>query len=318
MDDRIASALELGFPDRTVDDVRSAGPSWNDKNHTVRIDFADGDTIFLKVASDGDGSRIACEWAAIGYVGANCDVPVPTVVASDSDGDVPYLATAPVSGTSLLELWSDASTSERAELARQVGIGLARVHTNRFDAHGHVVGGDENNLELETGSWTDVLVDTIRDTRERASSDRFDHHFDEVISAVEDNRDLLDAAPATLLHGDTAQPNCFRSGGKIGFLDWEIAHVGDPVRDIYRTRHHQIDSLRSDGPEEIVSAFHDGYRQQAGGLPDGYDDRRPIYEAVLFLGNSGFFDKWVDFTDESSEELAEWTRTEMNRLLAEL
>ncbi|WP_458207110.1 phosphotransferase family protein [Haladaptatus sp. NG-SE-30] len=318
MDDHIASVLDRSFPDRDVEEVGPTGPSWNDKNRTVRIDFADGQTIFLKVAIDGDGSRIARERAVISHVGANCEVPVPTVVASDTDWDVPYFATAPMSGQSFIASWSDASMDERAALARQVGTALAAVHTLRFEEHGHITGGDEEGLELETGPWTDILIEKIEEARSFASSDRFDHHFDEVIAAVEANRELLDEAPAALLHGDPAQPNCYDTETGIGFLDWEIAHVGDPVRDIYRTQSQQFDSLRSEGPEPIVTSFYDGYRERAGGLPDGFEDRRPVYEAVRFLGNSGYVDKLAEYVDEPPEELAEWIQTEMTRLLAEI
>lgn len=316
--DQVALVLEHAFPDREVDDVTSTGPSWNDSNRTVRIGFVDGQTIYLKMATDGDGSRITCERAVIAYVSANCEVPVPTVLDSVTVGQVPYLVTAPVSGPRLLELWTDASVTERATLARQVGTALASIHAVRFEDHGHITDGDSDNLRLKTGPWTDILIDRINRMRELSPSDRFDHHFDEVIAAVEANRALLNEAPAALLHGDPAQPNCYRSEEGIGFLDWEIAHIGDPVRDIHRTRDQQINSLRTDGSEQIVTAFYDGYRAQAGGLPSRFKDRRPIYEAVRFLSKSGFFEKWVDYADEPPEELAGWVRAEMKQRLAEI
>ena len=318
MDGRTESVLEHAFPDRTVDAVRSTGPSWNEKNRTVGLDFADGQTIFLKTATDGDGSRIARERSVIVYVNENSEVPVPTVLSSDTDEPVPYLATAAVSGRGLIRYWSDSDVTERAALARQVGTALASVHELRFENHGHVTGGDANGLELETGPWTDVLVDKIDETRMLSPSDRFEHHFDEVTAAVEANRELLNDAPAALLHGDPAQPNCFRGDDGVGFLDWEIAHVGDPVRDIHRARDQQFEPLLGDAPKQIVTAFYDGYRERAGGLPAGFEDRRPVYEAVRLLGVSGFFEKTAAFVDEPTEELAEWVRSEMNRRLDEI
>ncbi|WP_266074903.1 phosphotransferase family protein [Haladaptatus caseinilyticus] len=318
MDEQIASVLEHAFPDREADAVHPSGPSWNEKNRTVKIDFADGWATYLKMATDGDGSRIVRERAALAYVGEQRTVSVPTVLVSDSEWEVPYLATVPVSGQNLIHLWSNASVSERQKVARQVGESLASVHSLRFENHGHIVGGDGDGIELETGPWTDVLIDTIGDMRTVASSDRFGHYFDDVVSAVETNRELLDDASAALLHGDLAQPNCFDTGGGIGFLDWEIAHVGDPVRDIHRTQELQFGSLRADAPEEIVSAFNDGYREQAGGFPPGFETRRPVYDAVRFLNHTGVFDKWAEFLDEPREELARWMDTEMQRRLAEI
>lgn len=318
MDGDAALALGEAFPDRDVDDVTPAGPSWNPRNRTARVEFADGGTVFLKVAVDGDGSRIARERGALTYVGANCDVRVPTVVASDVDAPVPYLATAPLSGEGLWRLWSEVSPADRAAMARRVGAALAAIHARRFATHGHVAGGDADGLDLDAGSWTDVLLDTIAETRAIAPSERFDHHFDEVIAAVEANRALLDDAPAALLHGDPCKPNCLGDDEGVGFVDWELAHVGDPARDLHRARDQLIDSLRTSGPERLATALHEGYRQEAGGPPPGFEDRRPVYAAVRFLGRSGFFERWVEYADESTEELADWVAAEMDRRLAEL
>lgn len=316
MDGRIRSVLEDAVPDRTVDGLRATGPSWNETNRTVGVDFADGETIYLKVATDGDGSRIARERAVIAHVDPNYEVPVPTVVASDPDAELPYLATAPMDGRSLLDAWTESSTEGRASLARAVGTALARLHARRFDDHGHVTGGDAAGLELETGPWTDVLVATIEEMRTLSPSERFDHHFDDVIAAVEANRALLNDAPAALLHGDPALPNCLRDGQGVGFLDWELAHVGDPVRELHRVRDQQIDPLLGDGPDALVTALHDGYRAEAGGLPPGFHDRQPVYAAVRLLGTSGFFERTADFVHERPEDLARWLDAEMDRRLA--
>lgn len=202
MDGQIRSVLEDAVSDRTVDGLRATGPSWNETNQTVGVDFADGDTIYLKVATDGNGSRIARERAVIAHVDANYEVSVPTVVASDPDADLPYLAMAPMAGRNVLDAWSSSTLAERASLAREVGTALARLHAPRFDDHGHVTGGNAVGLELETGPWTDVLVATIEEMRALSPSEHFDHHFDDVIAAVGANRALLDDAPAALLHGD--------------------------------------------------------------------------------------------------------------------
>ena len=136
MDDDVASALADAFPDREVADVTSSGPSWNEKNHTVGVDFEDGETVYLKMATDGDGTRITRERAAIAYVSANCDVAVPTVAASDPDGAVPYLVTEAVAGRNLVEMWGEANPAERAAVARRIGESMARVHARRFADHG--------------------------------------------------------------------------------------------------------------------------------------------------------------------------------------
>lgn len=316
MDDLVASVLEDAFPDREVKDVHPTGPSWNEQNRTVEIEFVGGKRVYLKIAADGDGSRIARERAAIAYVRANGDMPVPEILASDSDEPIPYLVTAPVVGTPLIDRWAAASATDRAALASKVGAALASVHDDRFDTHGRIVGGDERNLTLDRGPWTDVLIDEIREYREIAPSDRFDDHFDRVIESVHSNRAVLNDAPATLCHGDPAGPNCFCGETGIGLLDWELAHVGDPARELHRARNQQLDSLRKRGPEALVRALYDGYRERAGKLPAGFEERRPVYDAVRFLGVSGFFEKQAAYADEPAERVAAWVEREMDRRLA--
>lgn len=317
MDDRVAAALEDAFPERAVESVGSTGPSWNETNRTVRVAFADGAECYLKVDLAGDGASIARERAAIGYVGANRPVGVPEVVASSTDG-IAYLATAPVSGPTLHEVWRDASADERAELLSGVGAAIAALHGPRLEDHGHVTGGGPGGLDLETGSWTTILGERIEAMRSLAPADRFDPHFDRVLEAVEAHRDLLDGAPAALVHGDPARPNCFWGDRGVGFLDWEIAHVGDPARELHRARNQQIAPLRGRGPDRLVEALHEGYRAEAGGLPWGFDDRCPIYDAVRFLGVSGFFENYAEFADEPTDEFAEWVGREMDRRLTRL
>ena len=323
MDSRIASVLETAFPDRQVADASETGPSWNEKNETVRVAFADGDAVYLKIATDGDGSRVARETAAISYVGANGDVPVPTILASDAGGEIPYLATAPVGGPNLLEVGSGWTATPA--VARAVGRSLAALHALRFDEHGAVTGGDADGLELCPAPWSDVLLDRVESKRDLAPANHFEHHFDDVTAAVAANRDLLDAAPAALLHGDAARPNCFRidadsdgaSGAesRVGFLDWEIAYVGDPVLELRRTRAYLAEPLDSETYEDVATALRDGYRERVGSLPAGFEERLPIYDAVVFLGKSAYLDNWKEYADASTAELKDWLRTEMNERL---
>ena len=126
-----------------------------------------------------------------------------------------------------------------------------------------------------------------------------------MIDAVEANHDLLDEAPAVLCHGDPAAPNCFRENEQVGFLDWEIAHVGDPARELHRAQDQLIDPPRAEGPEKVVAGLFDSYRERSGGLSADFEEREGIYEAVRFLGVSGFFERWTAIREESDEVLAE-------------
>ena len=316
MDEAVASAIGSAFSGRTVDDVGSAGPSWNENNRTVRVAFADGSAAYLKVAVDGVPSRIARERATLEYVDAHCAVAVPAVLASDVDGSVPYLATSPLSGTAVADRWEEWDVGDRAATARLVGRTLADLHRIRFEDHGRIAGDDAGGLAVEATPWADHLVATIGYVRELATAERFDRHFDDAIELVEANRDRLTDVPAVLVHGDVTRGNCFRREDGVGLLDWEDAHAGDPVREIRRTRRQLIEPVAREPDEAIVGAFHDGYRDRAGALPDDFDARAPIYAVVSFLDVSGFFDAWAPDADGSTDELAAWVADEMDRRLA--
>ena len=327
----VEPVLADAVPEREVVAAGDAGPSWNDGNRTVGVEFADGDRAYCKVAVDGDPSRAARECGALAYVDANTSVPVPSVLASatGSAADPPYVLTDAVDGVIGWRAWRDADADDRVALARGVGAAFATVHDCRFDHHGPVVGGDATALDVESTPWPDLLVDQIRWSRDRADGGRFDDHYDDVLALVDDERDRLRDAAAALCHGDPARPNQFvqgldptddtgtsRDAPTVGLLDWELAHVGDPVRELQRARRQFVDSRYDPGTERHAQAFYDGYRERAGGLPDGFENRRAIYDAVTYLGVSGFFEKWADDFDAPTDDLAAEVDAEMARRLA--
>ena len=340
MEETVETALGAAFPGRVIDRTFGVGPSWNGANETVGVVFADGSRVFCKVAVAGDGSRIAREIAVLRYLDAGRPISGPEVLAGDPDASVPYLVTAPAPGRELLGVWEEAEEAQREALLRRVGATLATLHAERFETHGEIVGGsDEGEIGSRSGSalildpapWPDVLRATIERTREIGTSERLADHYDAVFDCVEANRDRLGGAPAALLHGDVAKPNLFvTDDGGVGVdaesrtdtgpdgitpIDWELAHVGDPVRELQRAKRQFVQSTFDPGTDRHVDAFYDGYREQASGLPAGFEDRYRLYDAVTYLGVSGFFEKWEGRVDESTEAIAADVREEMTRRL---
>lgn len=175
---------------------------------------------------------------------------------------------------------------------------------------------DEQTLLALWSDWSgDQRANAVREFGAALAAvhgNEFDHHFDGVHDAIEANRDRLAEAPATLVYGDPAQPNLFWSETGVGLIDWEIAHVGDPARELHRASEQMIPDESEHG-RVLVSALEKGYRDQTGTLPDSFEERVPIYDAVWFLSRSAFFDKWVEFADEDPEEAETWVETEMDR-----
>ncbi|MFC7188221.1 phosphotransferase family protein [Halorubrum yunnanense] len=335
MNESATAALREAFPERPVERLTGVGPSWNGANETVGVAFADGGRAFCKVAVDGDGTRIARELAVLRYVAAERPLEVPEVLAADPNADAPYLVTGPAPGRELLDAWEalddgarvDAD-AEREALLRRVGATLATLHAERFEAHGEIVGSDGGGgLDIDRMPWPDVLLNTIERTREIGTSERLAGHYDAVVDCVEANRDRLRDVPAALLHGDVAMPNLFVVDGGTGRgagaeggdgvvpIDWELAHVGDPARDLVRAEDQLCNGFDERGPERYADAVYKGYRDRAGELPEGFAARRPIYEVVRMLGRSGFLDQWTTHVDEPLESLVERADAELRARL---
>ena len=333
----IDRAVAAAFPDRSVERLTGVGPSWNGANETVGVAFADGGRAFLKIALADESHRLARERAVLRYLRAYGPLPVPEVLAADPDGDPAYLATAPAPGRELLGVYEAADDAERERLLRRVGGALAALHADRFAGHGEIVGAGRETgsaateagggevareerdsaagLSIEFASWTDVLLATVERTREIGTSDRLAAHYDAVVDCVRANRDLLDGAPAALLHGDVAKPNLFVDGDAVTAIDWELSHVGDPARDLVRAEDQLLNGFDSTGPERFAAALRAGYRERAGGLPAGFERRRPVYEVVRMLGRSGFVDQWTTYLDEPLDALVERADAELRARL---
>lgn len=315
MDDRVASILDAEFPDRDVAGTADGDPVFNDRNGTFCVEFADGERVYCKIAVDDDATRIARERAVIQFVDEHCDVPVPRVLASDPDAAVPYLVTEPMAGRKLADVTYDADRAGERSAMRALGRTLASVHARRFDSHGEITGWDEDGLDVDPSSWTTMFVEQVRGIREFGGDERFERYVDDVIAAIEANRETLDAAPPALVHNDPNGANCHYTESGVGLLDWEFAHVGDPARDLHRTLEQNYGLFRPDDPDHEVAGLHEGYRERAGSLPGGFAERVPIYEAVRLLSAAAFFDSNVESCEDSRAEVAEWMDAEMERRL---
>lgn len=315
MDDRIASSLAVAFPDRAIDDTTAPGGEWGDATRTVQVTFADGQRAYLTVA---DSKSIGRERAVLTYVGANCEVTVPAVLAADANSEPPYLVTSPLEGATVADVWDSIDQTEQSRIVRSVGRALAEIHACHLVDHGWILDGNAKELTVDPAPWSDVLVDVVERLWDGATTDRFDWYFDEVVDMVRSNRNQLDSAPAALLHGDPAQPNCVWTDDGVGLVDWEASLVGDPAWELYRARCQLAGMPTGDGPEWLVESLHGGYRERVGSLPDYYDDCGRIYEAVQFTLTAGHADKTAGFLDKPEAEFRQWVEQEAQQRLTGL
>lgn len=210
-----------GHPGPVVDLRRLSGGA---SRETWSFDLGGDDTRSplilqrLRPGTVGGGPGMAGE-AALMRAARRLGVPVPTVVADD-DGRVlgaPGLVTVRLAGETIArKLLRDAEFAEaRERLVSQAGGALAAIHRIPPD---------------EVPSLPDA--DQVHQLRTMAQG------FAEPFPAFELALRWLDAnrppRPArTVVHGDFRLGNLLLDeAGLAGVLDWELAHLGDPVEDL--------------------------------------------------------------------------------------
>jgi hypothetical protein len=78
-------------------------------------------------------------------------------------------------------------------------------------------------------------------------------------------------APLTVIHGDPHPGNLFDDRGRVGFLDWGLVCLGDPLRDISYFLCISLDvDVRRASEEELIRHYLD-VRRALGGAEIGFD-----------------------------------------------
>jgi len=149
-------------------------------------------------------------------------VPVPpvTLVLSENDGLGDGFVMERIEGETIARkiLRDDAYADARPKLARQCGEILARIHRVRAD--------DLPDVHLSPAR---AEIDKYREIYK--STNHPHPVFELAFRYLEDN--LPDEDRTTLVHGDFRNGNLMIGpDGVRAVLDWELAHIGDPMEDL--------------------------------------------------------------------------------------
>lgn len=172
----------------------------------------------LRAGTVGGGPGMAGE-AALIRAAADLGVPVPTVVADDAGDAIgsPCIVMARLEGETIARklLRDEAWATARTRLVGQAGAALAAIHRISPDAAPTLPASDQ--------------LDTLR-----AMLDGFRQPLAAFELGFRWLADHRPASPArTVVHGDFRLGNLLvDADGLAGVLDWELAHLGDPVEDL--------------------------------------------------------------------------------------
>ncbi len=177
----------------------------------------DGTPMVVQRQRAGADRDMAVE-AAVLRAAAGTGVPVPEVVAfvGEPDGATTLITRRVPGQTIARKILRDAEYRRaRSVLADQLGRALARVH--RIDPL--AVPG------IET-------VDPLQASRERLDEIGEPHPtFELVFRWLDDHRPVRSAS--AVVHGDYRLGNVIvDDGGLAAVIDWELAHIGDPMEDL--------------------------------------------------------------------------------------
>ncbi len=276
-DDALASQLERVLTDRTgapvhVTDLSrlSGGASRETWAFEALVEDPDGGgpsrrALVLQRERPGGtrtGSGMASEGGLL-RAAAAAGVPVATVVATDDGGDelgAPFIVMERVDGETIPRriLRDDAYAGARTHLARQAGAALASVHRIDPASVEGLVAEDQVTQFRE-------LLDLLGEPHPA---------FELGLRWLESNRPRV--SRVGVVHGDFRLGNLIVGpDGLRAVLDWELAHLGDPVEDLgwFCVRAWRFGSPLVAGGVGMVDDLIEGYLA-AGGAPVSREDLR--------------------------------------------
>lgn len=249
MDD-LAAALAAALGAQQVTDVTrlSGGAS----RETFRF-VADGRPLILQRQRSGDTRDMGTE-ADVVRAAHSAGVPTAALVASSatpSDIGSAYMVLSAVEGETIARkiLRDDEFTTARAVLPGQLGRALAQLHTI-----------DPATIPGLTAT------DQVQQYRQMLDLMGEPHPtFELVFKWLEEHRPP--SSRSTLVHGDFRLGNVMvGADGLRAVLDWELAHVGDPMEDLGWLC---VKAWRFGSPKPVagVGEYHqliDAYREASG------------------------------------------------------
>ena len=213
----LAAQLETALGAKVVTDlVRLSGGA---SRETWRF-VADGRPLILQRQRSGDGRDMGVEASVLRAAGA-AGMPVADVIAAGTGDDSPlgasFMVMTAVDGETIARkiLRDDEYTNARSALAAQLGAALAQLHAIDVDTAPGLVENDQITYYRD-------LLDTLGQAHPT---------FELAFRWLEQHRPS--SPRRTIVHGDFRLGNVIvGTDGLRAVLDWELAHLGDPMEDL--------------------------------------------------------------------------------------
>jgi aminoglycoside/choline kinase family phosphotransferase len=281
----MTSALRDRFPGVEVAEVTEIGRSASTNLHLrLGLGFTQRsgapDSVFAKLPPQDPSHRQAIGAAAMGareanfyaHVAPSISLRVPAAYFTHVDADGSFLLLLEDLGTNGFRV-SDGTWAVPGELAPRALEELAELHVAFEDPAAQrerapwaapAPRGDRGPMLAKLREVITAHADELSDAYVAVGHLYVDHH-DEL------ERIWNDGAP-TFLHGDPHIGNLFLDGDRVGFLDWGMATIGAPLRDVsyFLTMGVEPDDRRR-LQRDLLQHYLD-VRRSLGGTPISFDD----------------------------------------------
>jgi aminoglycoside phosphotransferase (APT) family kinase protein len=213
--DLAARLAELLDATEVVDVVRLSGGA---SRQTWRF-VADGRPLILQAQRDGEVRDMAVE-ASVVRAAARADMPVATLITAGEHDDViggAYMVLTAVEGETIARkiLRDEPFAVARTVLTRDLGTALAQLHRIPIDAVAGLV-------EVDQIAQYRVILDELGQPHPT---------FELAFRWLERHRPS--STERSIVHGDFRLGNVIVNHDGLGaVIDWELAHVGDPMEDL--------------------------------------------------------------------------------------
>ncbi len=255
-------------------------------NHHLRLgltyDVQAGapDTLFCKLPPRDPEHRARIGAAGMGnrevnfYAGdtPSLSMRVPACEFASADADGAFLLLLEDLAARGAQI-SDGSWAVPGKFARAAVADLADLHVRYEDpARLAAVAPWATSLRSKPA---DFVTRTLRYVLEHCR-DRLSDAYLAVVELYIEHHERIEAAwdagPQTLIHGDAHIGNLFLDGDRVGFLDWGMARIGTPMRDLsfFLTMGLESDDRRRD-ERDLIQHYLD-VRRTIGGSPIPFED----------------------------------------------
>lgn len=255
-------------------------------NHHLRLGLTYGvqagapDTLFCKLpprdpehrARIGAGGMGAREVHFYNEVAPSLSMRVPacSFAAAGADGSfLMLLEDLATRGAAI----SDGSWAVPGRLASKALAELAELHVRYEDASR--LASVAKWATSKRGKTPDFVIQTLRYVIEHCR-DQLNDAYLAIAALYIDHGDAIESAweagPQTLIHGDAHIGNLFIDGERVGFLDWGMAKIGTPMRDVSFFLTMGIESGDRRRDERALIQHYLDARRALGGSPIAFED----------------------------------------------